>query len=785
MPIAFTCPGSDAFPVDMFHLRRGLVGGTLARSWLAWTDTVDGLRVMDLEHGGSAADPTTFVASLASAIRTPVVLDAGTQTPAQVAASIAAALVLDGVQASADGATVTIAGATDLVVPPAVDMTDESLRGMWGGQRDDWGDGAAGHSVNQNGGTGGTGNVHLGQIGTAGRILGVYLWTRTDTVATVVRLAASTGPAYSTTPGAMTPLMQGVATIQGFGGIADAAVSFGATDRIWAQYRSNTATAGIRFRAHGGTPVGRGQLGAGEVLVWDTTSSASSGTAFGATYTPSADATFNIYVMIGVVFELPDGSGNYPANGALTALIGDHNPDPDHGTQFEAGPGILSGETTHHRQNVLPWTDVDAVSVSRTIGDTASGEDSRAVFYGWDDLSRPSTTPADRIADLGPMGFTAGAGNRVFTLNLPTPVPVGSDAIANTYWSLGFNYATASGAAISTLTLPVYLDDAAGDSGWLDCWADDRETWHDDIRGANNYAPAAGVTEYRTRVSAGNNGMPTTDVDVVFPVTFATDPSDDSPSAIAADWVIVERVGFVEVEIPTYPLAGDATVDGAWSMAADVIYPISGAGTAAGAWSMEASPVYAVAGDASAGGSWSMEATAIYELGGDASAAGSWAMDAGAVYPLAGEATVTGSWSMDAMAVPDLDDLLGAAGSELALSVMGVDQYGVLQMRARDPRPVRFELLDAEGVAIDHDVIESLTVQVRRASSPPGSATLTPTAETEGSGDDVYTWAVDISTTVTVSGMWILEVDVVLVDGREATWPSAGPLRIRAAEPVD
>jgi hypothetical protein len=172
------------------------------------------------------------------------------------------------------------------------------------------------------------------------------------------------------------------------------------------------------------------------------------------------------------------------------------------------------------------------------------------------------------------------------------------------------------------------------------------------------------------------------------------------------------------------------------------------------------------------------------------SAAATGGMEAAATgligFGLVADATGGMDAAATGIAVPDLDDLVGAAGSELELSVMGVDQYGVLQPRVGDPRPVRFELLDASGSAVDHDVIESITVQVRRASGSPGSvATLTPTAETEsGIGDAIYTWAVDISETVTVAGMWILEADVVLVDGRRATWPSAGPLRIRALEVV-
>lgn len=541
--VAFTVPGSDLFPRDMFHARRGLLGGTLARHWLAFTYG-GGLHVVDISHGGSSANPIAFVASLAAATRHTVALPSSSRTAAQVATAIVAQLVADGLPATADDSLVTIQGASNLVIPPAVDMTDTSLRGMWGLQRDDWGEGGAGQTLNQNGGTGGTGSVHLGQVGTAGRILGVYLWTRTDTVPTVVRLGASTGPAYSTSPTAMTLLASATATIQGFGGAVFEAVGFGASAHLWAHYRSDTATAGIRYRQHAASPVGRGQLGAGEQLLWDTTTSASAATSFGSSYTPTVDATYGIYVAIGVVFELPDGSGNYPANGSLVARIGDQSDDPDHGTQYDAGPAILSGETTHQRNVKLPWSAVEATEISRVVGDTASGEDCRAAFYSWTDTNHPSTTPADLIADLGRIGVTAGTGNRRITLSLATPVDVSSDAVAGDWWSLGFNYTTSDGSAISTLTLPVFLDGVSGDSGWLNCWEDDREAWHDNVRGASEYALDAGVQEYRTRVAAGNNGMNTTDADSPWVDPMATDPSDDSPSAIAIDTVTVVRPGF-------------------------------------------------------------------------------------------------------------------------------------------------------------------------------------------------------------------------------------------------
>jgi hypothetical protein len=528
----------------MFHLRRGLVGGTLARCWVSWTQTTNSAtRVLDISHNGSSADPRTFVGSLTSASRTTAVLGSTSRTGAQVAQTIVDALVADGLTASRDGATVTVQNATNLTVPQNVDTTDTSLRGMWGTQRVDWGDGGAGQILNQNGDAGGTGSIHIGQIGTAGRIIGVYLWTRTDTVASVVRLAASTGSTYSITPGVMTLLAQGTASIQGFGAVVHEAVAFGASDHIWAHYASDTATAGIIYRVHGATPVGRGQHGLNQRLIWDTTRSASSNTAFDATYTPTVNDTFQIYVGIGIVFELPDASGNYAANGRIILRVGDQSDDPDHGTQFPADSSFLTGETTHQRNVILPWTSINVTSVTRTIGSTATGEDCRVALYGWSDTNHPSTTPASLISDLGRMSFVTGTVNRAVTLDLPTPVDISSGTLTRPYYSLGFNYTTTSGAAINTITLPVFVDDVAGDSGWLDCWTDDRRLWHDNIRGASEYAFAAGVQEYRTRVSAGNNGMNTTDADDPWVDPMVTDASDDSPSAIALDWLIIERSG--------------------------------------------------------------------------------------------------------------------------------------------------------------------------------------------------------------------------------------------------
>jgi hypothetical protein len=548
--IAFDVPGSTAYPADLFHVRRGLVGGSLARAWVAFDH--DGTTyVPTIRHGGSYADPVEFVASLTGATAVEVDLGASDATPEDVADAIVLALDGEGIAAVAEEAvdgrwrvTVTGPGVGNLVIPPDVDTSDESLRGMWGAPRDDWGGGGDGQDLNQNGGTGGTGSVHLGQVGTAGRVIGVYLWTRTDTVATDIRLWASTGPAYSATPGQMTTLSQGRETIQGFGCTVFDAVAFGASDELWAHYRSNTATAGIRFRAFAQTPVGRGQLGSGEVLVWDTTASASAATAAGATYTPTADATFNIYVMIGVVFEVPDGDGNYPANGRLTLLVGDHNPDVNHGTQFDADAATLTGECTAHRIELPDWPQMRLTTLSRVVAAIGADEDSRAAVYSWADLDLPSTTPATRIADLGPMDIDAVGRN---TLDVGDGLEIGSDAVAERTIGFTFNYIR-DGGDPTTYALPVFLE-PTGDGSWLDAWTDDREAWHDYVAGACGIASGpSGVIEYRTRVSAGNTGMPTT-WGATYPATYATDASDDSPPAIPLDQAVYIVDGITQVEL--------------------------------------------------------------------------------------------------------------------------------------------------------------------------------------------------------------------------------------------
>jgi hypothetical protein len=543
-------PGSPVYPIDEYHVRHGRVGGQLARCWFG--ATVNGVNyVWSFRQGGSAADPAIFAAAHVGGYSHRYIdLGSSSQTAAQVIAACIASLALDGITAT-DGGTdaqgrrrLVINGATNLVLPPAV-ARDLRARGIWGAQRDDWGEGAV--TLNANGGTTGTGVVHLsnpntqpGMAGRAGRVLGVAIWAHGGFAP---RLVAFTGPGYSLDPTALTLLGQNVAAaiggagVTGFGGVVFDAAPFAASANLWAGYRENS-TGGPRYRLHGQTPLGRGDQILSQRLIWDTTSPTSAGTAFGATYTPVRNNDFEIYISITVMFELADASGNYPADGSVELWHGDQNTDPAHGIQFQADPTFLTGETTHHRFLQPAWPNHQVTTFRRVYTAALADETSRVAFYGpWVNLSIPASPPPPLLADAGLMGVITP--NAVTTYTLPTPVSL--DSVAGQYLSVGTNYVR-TGAALTALTLPVYLDATPGDGAWTNAWEDGRTTWHDNIPGASGRAraPTSGVSEYRTRFNAG---MPNTTPAETFPATMVVEPDDDSPVAIANEAYLITAVG--------------------------------------------------------------------------------------------------------------------------------------------------------------------------------------------------------------------------------------------------
>jgi hypothetical protein len=553
-------PGSDVFPMDEFHARRGLVGGSLARCW--FTVVASGTsRVYSFAHGPttaltSRANPTVHVASLSGHTHREISLGTAARTPTQVVSDCITALALDGITAIDAGADASgrrllqINSVTSVGLPPAVTL-DRRERGIWGAQRDDWGTGSSfAVTTNLTGGTTGTGSIHLGNpstqsgmTGRTGRVLGVYIWAGGGHAP---RLAAFTGPAYSIAPTALTTIGQAAAAGIGgasraFGGVCFDAAAFGTSANLWASYRENVAGGpGYRNHASAPGPEGRGDVAISQQLIWDTVSPTAAGTAFGGTYTPTVSATFTIYVSIGVIFELQDANGNYPADAAIIEYIGDQNTDVNHGTQFDAGVAFLTGETTHQRLIFPQWTNYSATAYRRAVVAIGADETSRPALYGpWTSLTHPAGTAPALIsdADVFPTPMVVGWNDLTFA----TPVPLATAAASGQHLSVGANYVRTGGAAIATWTLPVFLDEATGDNCWIDAWADDRTTWHDNIIGASGArALPSGQQEYRT---LNNAGMPNTDPTSRYPDPMATDAGDDSPTAIALERLTIFRPG--------------------------------------------------------------------------------------------------------------------------------------------------------------------------------------------------------------------------------------------------
>lgn len=553
-------PGSDVVPEDdLFHGRRALMGGMLSRCWPA-SFIQNGTRyVLSFQHNGSRSDPVVWAAHLlAGATHAFVDLGAVSRTPTEVATLYAAQATTTGITGVSVGGTdsegrvaVVITGveAGSLIEPPAVDTRDTALRGMEGGQRDEWGTTTTG---NNDGGTGDTGTQHIdnpaAREGRDGRVLGMYMWGHGGYAP---RLMVSRGPAYSTNPGALTVINQ-AEVVSGLNGYGTARFldpsAILTTDELWNSWREDTA-GGTRFRFHGESPVGQGDIGLNQFTLADTTSPTSSGTAFGATYTPVVGSSFPIYMMVGIIYEIPDASGNYFADGNFRTWIGDQNTDVTHGTQTPAPPAVLDIETTHHRFRIPQWRRFAAVG--ERIGVAAaqtSGVNAEFVgccFYEFPNLNVPSVATIPLLGAPGSIAITAA--NAMNSLVFTTPVQLGyGDIGADLIVGMGNNYTTADGSALSTLTIPVFLDAFAGDGGFTTCWESEGRTWHDAIQGASGgpggvlRAPISGEEEYRST----DGSMPTTSPASVWPDPFNTDPSNDSPIAIADYAYEAEAPGF-------------------------------------------------------------------------------------------------------------------------------------------------------------------------------------------------------------------------------------------------
>lgn len=555
--VTINLPGSDLIAADDLFLggRRALPGGSAARSWFSFVHSSVGLVVVDYAHGGSSADPTVHVAALSAATRVAVDLGSTARTPAAQASLTITALASAGVSSTANGGALTVNGATGLTIGPASTHTNITLRGMRGMQRNGWGNPTYADN-NQEGGTNGTGVMYLGQLGTAGRCVGLYIWAHSGFTP---RLTLFSGPAYSTSPGEMTVLAQGVAPAipdSGSGGwayVTFEAVAFGASDHLWLGYsEDDTPSSGPMYRGGSETPAGLGDFAGSQSLLWDTTRDSSNSSAFGATYTPTVNATYGIYVAIGALVEHPDGNGDYPADGSVTIRVGFQLNSTTHGTRFDATDSILDPETTHHPHIAVRLTNIAVRSFTRQGYTTITADDdSLWMMYGpWADRDYPPTTPPALLGSQL-MGLETGDAGTAITVTLDTPIPIGTDVLgADAVISDGYNYITTEPADPGTPTelhLDVYLDtnfttDGTGSDCWLDLWnggAHDTDPWCDYIYEASGVGYSYAEVEYRTT----GGSMPHTSTEEAAPDPLETDGSPGNPAAIAADYYIATKPG--------------------------------------------------------------------------------------------------------------------------------------------------------------------------------------------------------------------------------------------------
>jgi hypothetical protein len=222
---------------------------------------------------------------------------------------------------------------------------------------------------------------------------------------------------------------------------------------------------------------------------------------------------------------------------------------------------------------------------------------------------------------------------------------------------------------------------------------------------------------------------------------------------------------------------GEATVAGA------VGFAFEGTSTSTGEASVGGSVAFALGGTVTVTAEATVAGGAAFGLGGTTTSTGEATIAGAPAFSFGGTVTSTGEASIAGEVASNADAIVGAEGQPLELQAVGLDQYKILPFLCASPRPFRFNLLSAAGTAVDADMIVSITARVKRVSSTNPASVAAEVDEAEV-GDVAYGWSLDLSAAITAAGRWALELDVVLVGGTTATWPSTGPLWIRAHEGV-
>lgn len=516
--VEFAFAGSDAAPIDMFHLRRGIVGGTAARTYVTWTRD-EQVYCVSFRHGGSGADP-----GIDGAEHDYCDLPDGDVTPEDMATAFAlTAAALDGGTWDVDGAAARSDGATSPSLAPDMDPDDTSVRGVWGMQRHlGWLDGST-----TNGDMGATGAVHLASPG-AGKVLGIGIRT---TGGGDVRIGLGRGPAYSTDPGAITILGQGVITAQDDNEVGvvifPEAIDIAALDSLWIVIRALSSQR-LSFRDAAN---GFGDLIEGEQLIWSALTGDPT-VAFGATVdVGGGGGPFPLYAHVFLIWEAAPVNALDTWHGYLGEAMANSPSLTD--------PSDMVDETVTFRIALPPWSGLQAIAERQAIGTRTAGDDLGLAYFDWpvdDVLTVPSADPATLLRNVGPFGVSTANGYNIHTLAEPLDLD-GVEVLG-----VLFNCGRAGGAAATSLQF-VYDENGGPTIPSTNHWLDDGRAWSDFVDEGSFWIQ----TEYQTRESNGSamvHGDPT----LPQPSTFAPDDGDDFPLNARRGATRITRPGITAAE---------------------------------------------------------------------------------------------------------------------------------------------------------------------------------------------------------------------------------------------
>ncbi len=468
MAVRFVIPSSTALsstrPDAVAWARHRMIGGRLARAWGAYT--LSGTQYCWTIRHGSGCDPTLDVDALFGASLATVVLTPGTDyTSQEVADAIAAQLLADfGHSASVDSATVDGVTRYRVTVPNA-------SSGIVGGAAIDGGrSGTAGAQQGRRDGAGivdGTAWVHTevrarnrdgSEVadGTRARITGVKYYGIGGFRG---RCAVGLGGAYADPPGTITDIVDAgrsaTGSANGYEPIVlplPTAIPCAIGDDAWIGVCDDGSSGDLGYLFHGNG--GRfGDLVDGDNLLIE--GSRNDPTAsFPSSASPTITGSFGVTSLVGLIVEcdVEGGTGDgFPGDGSIYAEWGCQRDaageTPTSDVPDAAGNG---GETFHYRQLTPELERVAYHGAGYAMGVVDAAEDATIGVYSWPDTSNPPSSAPTLLADTGLAGFDTATPNAYTETTFATPVPIGSDVVADPYVSFGFGFGRIAGGIPTT-----------------------------------------------------------------------------------------------------------------------------------------------------------------------------------------------------------------------------------------------------------------------------------------------------------------------------------------------